>query len=164
MAGYCCLEDSYAKCFFSGLESATKGQQYELNLGTREAKLDTLAQMIWCVTGYHEMVGTIVDYTRLPSFMGLRSLEDPSKTSTDLQSFLIFSALTGSTALRMPVLVGKFDNFFGKGGAPEWETRVWTNFQNAIQEQSRKVKAADEKRKTEFKTMDPARFECAVSV
>ena len=56
------------------------------------------------------------------------------------------------------------DNFFGKGGAPVWEIEVWAHFQEAIQEQSKKVQADDEKRKTEFKSFDPAIFECAVSV
>jgi len=163
-AGDACLEDEWAKKFFEGLEGASKGQKYELRLDSKDAKIDALAQIIFVVTGYHEIVGTVVDYTRLPSFMGFRATADKSTTSTDLQSFLIASALAASTALRMPMLVGKFENFFGAGGAPTWEIGVWANFQKAIQDQSKKVRTADAKRKTEFKFMDPARFECAVSV
>lgn len=163
-AGDSSLEDSYAKKFFQGVEAATRGQRYKVHAESREAKINSLAQMIWGVTAFHEIVGTIVDYTRLPSFMGLRALEDISKTSTDLQSFVLFSVLTASTAIRMPMLVGKFDKYFGKGGAPSWETEVWANFQAAIQEQSKKVQAADAERTTEFKTFDPAKFECSVSV
>ena len=163
-AGSYALEDNYAEAFFRKLGDATKGQQYQLSLDTKDAKIDALAQMIFVVTAYHEIVGTVVDYTRLPSFMGFRATADTSTKSTDLQSFLIASALTASTALRMPMLVGKFKNFFGAGGAPSWEIDVWANFQSAIEKQSQKVRAAAARRKIKFKSMDPALFECAVSV
>ena len=68
----------------------------------------------------------------------------------------------------MPELVATYPNFFGKGGAPDWEVRVWSNFQTAIQKQGKAVQAADTKRvangKPEYKSMDPTRFEVAVSV
>jgi hypothetical protein len=164
-AGDKSLEDEYAVSFFRALQTATRGQKYQVPpLITKESKIDALAQMIWTVTAYHETVGTVVEYTRLPSFMGFRAVEDPTKTTTDLQSYLIASIVTASTSIRMPMLVGNFENFFGKAGAPAWEIDVWANFQRAIQEQSKKVREADEKRTTEYKSMDPARFECAVSV
>ena len=68
----------------------------------------------------------------------------------------------------MPMLVGKYANFFGQGGAPGWEIKVWSNFQEAIQRQGKAVQEADKKRiadgKPEYKSMDPTRFEVAVSV
>ena len=155
--------DAKAVDFYSDIRKATKGQSYVLpNQFSKDNLIKLLSQFIWTVTAYHEVVGTVVDYTEKPSGMGFRALSDESCVSTDVQSYLMIAALTASTAIRMPDLVGKFKNFFGVEGAPDWERNCWDQFQRNIQHQSRVVRNA--RRATEFRSMDPSRFECAVSV
>ena len=115
-----------------------------------DAMVNLLSSFIFTVTAYHELLGTIVDYVLLPSTNGFRlTKKDPSKI--DLQSFLNTSIIGASTSLRMPSLMNKFSNFFGKGGAPEWEIHVWQHFQDRIKNQSKKVKEDGVKGNVEFK-------------
>lgn len=157
-------KDSYADEFYKELAAATKGMAYELPpLDTDDARIDALSQLIFVVTAYHELVGTVIDYTELPSHMGFRALNDGSVT-TDLQSYLLTLALTASTGLRMPDLMATFPNFFGVDGAPKWEIDVWSNFQTSLQKQSQNVRDANKSRKYDFQYFDPAKMECAVSL
>eukprot|EP00978_Attheya_sp_CCMP212_P016932 scaffold44736_cov62-Attheya_sp.AAC.4 len=157
-------KDTYADEFYKELAAATKGMAYELPpLDTDDDRINALSQLIFVVTAYHELVGTVIDYTELPSHMGFRALNDGSLT-TDLQSYLLTLALTASTGLRMPDLMGTFPNFFGKDGAPTWEIDVWSNFQTSLEKQSENVRDANKSRKYEFQHFDPAKMECAVSL
>eukprot|EP00978_Attheya_sp_CCMP212_P002945 scaffold6057_cov66-Attheya_sp.AAC.5 len=156
--------DDDADNFFQQMKEATKGQAYEIPLcETDEERINVLSQLIFVVTAYHELVGTVIDYFQLPSFMGLRALRDGS-TTTDLQAYLNGMALAAFTAVRMPDLMRSFPNFFGKDGAPEWEVTVWSNFQENLKIRSEQVKEANKTRKYPFKTFDPVQLECAVSV
>jgi hypothetical protein len=156
--------DNHADNFFQQMKEATKGQAYEMPVcETDEERINVLSQLIFVVTGYHELVGTVIDYVQLPSFMGLRALRDGS-TTTDLQAYLYGMGLAAFTNVRMPDLMHSFTNFFGKDGAPEWEVTVWSNFQKNLKIRSEQVKEANKTRKYPFKTFDPVQLECAVSV
>lgn len=146
------------------MKASTKGQAYELpGMSEENAMINMLSTIIFTVTAYHELVGHVVDYSVLPSRAGFR-LNRKNPVLIDLQSFLYFEAITASTSRRMPELIGNFDNYFSAGGAPGWERDVWTAFQENLRAQSVKVQEADASRDVEFKYLDPARFECSVSL
>lgn len=52
---------------------------------TRDALGDLLAELIWNVTGNHEMIGSIVEYLTVPN--GLATKLVPNKDEADIQSF-----------------------------------------------------------------------------
>jgi len=163
-AGEEAATDKQAADFYKAMKESTKGQKYELpELSSQDAMVNLLTSIIFTVTAYHEMVGHVIDYTELPTRAGFRLTKaDPS--SIDLQSFLGSAIITASTSTKMPQLMSAFSNFFGAGGAPEWEINVWSNFQDCLVEQSKKVQEGDAKREVEFKYFDPAHFECSVSL
>jgi len=153
-----------AKSFYDAVKEESKGQKYELpNLeDDGDAMINLLSQMIFVVTAYHELAGGVVDYFCLPSRCGFRCTNNAAQM--DVQSFLITTIITGSTSVRTPNLMQDFNNFFGAGEAPSWETAVWNSFKRNIQIQSKKVIQADANRQIKFKAFDPARFECSISV
>jgi len=161
-AGDAC-KDEHALEFYNAMRKASKGQKYEIPEHSDENMANLCAQIIFTVTAFHELVGAVTDYVGvLPNRAGFRSCR--GKTEVDIQSFIIASCIGASTSVRMPVLMSKFENFFGVGGAPEWEREHWEAFRSDLAKQSQAVKAADAKREVEFKYFDPARFECSISV
>jgi hypothetical protein len=157
--------DMHARAFYTGCQNASTGQKYVLPSHSSKSMSDLLSSIIFAVTAYHELVGHVVDYTLLPSRSGFRlTKSDPSEI--DLQSFLISNVITASTSTPMPMLMSDFSNFFGAGGAPDWEKGVWSSFKEKLEVQSKKVQNEDAQRPAglEFKYFDPKRFECSVSV
>jgi len=162
-AGHRAMNDKQARMFYDTVKESTKGQTYQIpDYSSKDDMIDLVSQIIFTVTAFHELVGTVVEYTCLPNRAGFRVEDD--KTETDLQCLLLQLVITATTAIRMPSLMSKFDNFFGTGGAPEWEKEVWKNFQEKLEDQSKNVRKADDERDVEFKYFDPSRFECSVSV
>lgn len=119
------VEDQYTREFYDEVRQATVGMAYELPPFSRQNLRDLLAQFIWCVTAYHEQVGTVVDYTRSPRFMGLSAVEGDDVTLVDINSYLVTAIATALTGLKVPKLMSKFENYFGVGGAPQWEREHW---------------------------------------
>ena len=156
--------DEQATAFYEGMKESSKGQKYELpEMASEDAMANVLSTIIFTVTGYHELIGHVLDYTSLPSRAGFRlTKKDPS--AIDLQSFGNTAIIGASTSVGMPKLMSEFSAFFGKGGAPDWEVAVWKKFQVELEKQSQKVQAADKKRPVEFKYFDPKEFECSISV
>ena len=154
--------DEMAKEFYEELRDVSIGHSYELPEFSEEALIDTISQCIFVVTCYHEIIGTIVDYTSNCMSQGTRMRDD--ETVSDVQGFAIFALLTASTGAKVPMLIKPFDNYFGEGGAPLWEKKKWNDFLKALEVQSAKVQADDEARDFEFKFFDPSRFECSISV
>lgn len=154
--------DAEAMAFYNAVKAGTKGMKYEIPEYSQENMINVLSSIIFAVTGYHELIGHVVDYTLLPSRAGFRlTKKDPSEV--DFQSYLLTNVISASTSVPMPMLMEKFPNFFGVGG-PEWERTVWDSFHTKLVAQSEKVQAADKKRAVEYKYFDPSRFECSVSV
>jgi len=155
--------DDQALAFYNAVQKSSVGQKYEVPDHTDENMVNLIAQIIFTVTAYHELVGGVVDYVNVtPNRAGFRLCEE--KTSVDLQSFLIAAVIGASTSTTMPELMSEFKNFFGSGGAPFWERDLWENFLDKLRKQSDVVKSADAMRPVEFKYFDPARLECSVSV
>lgn len=155
--------DEYAMNFYNAVYESSKGQAYEVpSYSTEFDMINLLSQMIFTVTAYHELVGGVVDYNLLPNRANARLVD--GKTQSDLQSFLAQGLVTASTSVRMPKLMKSYSNFFGEGGAPEWERDLWGKFMNKLEKQSQAVKLADQSRPWEFKNFDPENFECSVSV
>lgn len=157
--------NAQAMAFYGMMRQDSLGQAYEIPEFSGEAHdmVDLLTQIIFTVTGWHELVGNIIDYTIAPERSAFRvSNCDPEQT--DVQSFLIGLALTGQTNLRAPALVADYENFFGAGGAPSYERTVWNSFQQKLKDQSLKVNAADAVRAVQYRYFDPARFESSISV
>jgi len=162
------VTDSFATNFYYAMKEASKGQAYTLpSMDEPDAMVNLLSTIIFTVTGYHEIMGHVVDYTILPTRAGFRIGKKSVggiQTQIDLQSFLNATMISASTSKRMPKLIAEFPNYIGAGGAPEWEKDVWGTYQTALKRQSAKVQAADQKRSVEFKYFDPSRFECSISV
>lgn len=176
--------DEQGKAFYQDIVNSTENLAYQVPAEFNEKNLiAVLTQFIFTVTCFHEMVGTIVDYTEKPSYAGYRTLSSSSKSANqkngddghenhdnqenvvDLQSYLSAAVITASTGVQMPALVDRFENFFGIGeGVPQWERPVWDAFQEQLHVQSKKVQKADKARRFECKTFDPAHFECSISV
>lgn len=156
--------DEQAKAFYEAMRLSTKGQKYELpGFDSQDAMENLLTSIIFAVTAYHELVGNVVDYVKMPTRSGFRlTKEDPS--TIDIQAYIIGGIIGASTSVRMPQLFSNFTNFFGKGGAPSWEIDVWAKFQEDLAAQSEKVKMEDEERDVKFNYFDPMKFECSVSV
>ena len=112
---------------------------------------------LFTVTCYHELVGHVVDYKDL----GFRITKDGA---IDLQSRLYGNIIIATTAMRMPMLMSPFENYFSAGGAPAWERVLLDALQMELAGLSEKVKEADEQREVEFKYCNPNRFECSISV
>lgn len=156
--------DEYAVEFYNKLKESSEGQAYEIPDYSAENMINLLTQCIFVVTAYHELVGNVVDYVKIPSRTGFRLVEDHVGNEVDVQSWLLGALIGASTSIRMPALMRPFQHFFGAGGAPEWERSVWNKFVAAMEKQSEKCRHEDENRNVEFKYFDPARFECSVSV
>lgn len=154
--------DSFAEAFYKEVQSVSVGMKYELPEFSTDALVNLCAQMIFCVTAYHELVGGVVEYFRLPSRFGFRITE--GATSVDVQSYLIASIVSGSTSIKMPMLMKGFPNFFGAGGAKEWERDVWNTFVADLAEQENVVVENEANRDFEYRACNPRRFECSVSV
>lgn len=155
--------DEYALNFYEAMRESTKGQDYELPEYSHENMIDMISMVCFTVTCFHELIGTVPDYTDSPFKAGLR-IPKSNPTQIDFQATLIGYTVTASTSVPAPKLLAEFPNYIGAGGAPAWERDVWTNFCADLTAQSEKVKAADEARDFEFNYFDPARFECSVSV
>ena len=145
------------------MKATTKGQAYELPEFSEGALINLCSTIIFTVTGYHELIGHVVDYTVFPWRSGFRlTKKDPSMI--DLQSLILSGIISASTSKRMPMLMSPFENFFGAGGAPAWERDLWNFFIEELDKQSKKVQAEGAAADFEWKYSDPARFECSVSV
>ncbi len=161
-AGSAC-DDAQALEFYNAVRDSSKGQKYEIPAHSHGNMVNLCAQIIFTVTAFHELVGAVTDYVGvLADRAGFRMQE--GKDEIDVQSGIIAAVIGASTSVRMPDLMDKFENFFGVGGAPEWERELWEKFLGDLAKQSEAVKAADAKRGVEFKYFDPARFECSISV
>ncbi len=156
--------DQQSMNFYEGMRQSSLGQKYELPAAdTEDAMVNLCSTIIFTVTCYHELIGHVVDYVEAPSRAGFRLCKkDPS--SIDLQSLILTGLIGGATSVKMPSLMREFPNFFGKGGAPDWEIDVWKGFLEDLEEQSKKVKEEIAKGEVEFKYFDPHNFECSVSV
>jgi hypothetical protein len=65
------ISDSHAMEFYEAVKESTQGQKYELPaFGEDDAMVNLLSQAIFTVTAYHELVGSVVDFTILPSRAG----------------------------------------------------------------------------------------------
>lgn len=160
--------DQHAMNFYEAMRSSSQGQKYEIPEHFGESSMvDLLTQIIWVVTAYHELVGYVKD-VNTPAIGGFRMSENCDQTQLDIQAFTHQSIVVATTSLRMPFLMRDYPNFFGAGGAPAWERAVWNEFVEELGQLSADVQLADEERLQnsipEFKHMDPARFECSVSV
>ncbi len=158
--------DKFALNFYNAMKKSSEGQAYELPTYSADAMVDLLSVIIFTVTGYHEIIGHVVDYTDLPTKAGFRVTKEMSKDKPqiDVQSFLLASIISGSTSVRMPKLMKEFPNFFSAAGAPDWEAGVWKSFQDKLSAQSKVIQDRDAKRDFEFKYFDPYHFECSISV
>mmetsp|Transcript_37286 Transcript_37286/g.59895 ORF Transcript_37286/g.59895 Transcript_37286/m.59895 type:complete len:258 (+) Transcript_37286:1459-2232(+) len=165
--------------FYRIVQESTKHQKYKLpplansdddsKDGGPKALVDLLAQFIFISTAYHELVGVVVDYVQKPSFVSLRIPE--GKCSSDLQSYLITCCIAAFTAIRTPALMNDFPHYFGASAAPPWEKEIWGGFQEKLKALDERLKAANKcqnngsgKRKYPFKSFEPSRLECSVSV
>ena len=160
-------KDKKAKQFYSAMKKNSVGQKYEIPDYSEKGMIELLSSIIFAVTAYHELVGNVTDFTMLPNRAAFRLTEDdPSKA--DLQSFLFAGIIAAKTSVQMPRLMQRFDNWFGAGGAPKWESEVWNSFQSNLYKQSVKVQRANEEREKRlgfgFPYFDPIEFECSVSV
>ena len=165
--------DDQGQSFYQDIVASTKNQSYQVPTECNQENLvNVLTQFIFNATLYHELVGTIVEYSEKPSHAGFRVLSpghverrEDGQNFVDLQSYLYSAGITACTGVRMPSLVGKFENYFGAGeGVPLWERKVWDGFQEKIRIQSTKVREANKERRFDCKTFDPAEFECAISL
>ena len=155
--------DAEAKSFYNAMKVTTKGQSYELPEFSGEALVNLCSTIVFTVTGYHELIGHVVDYTNFPWKAGFRiTKKDPSQA--DLQALLLTGVISASTSKRMPMLMSPFKNYFGAGGAPSWERDLWDNFIMELGQQSKKVQSEEATATFEWKYGDPARYECSVSV
>jgi hypothetical protein len=155
--------DEDARAFYEEIQAVSMETKYKLpDFDTEDALLDVLTQSIWICTYYHEIVGTLIDYTSDPSFVGARVVDGATKT--DVQSFVMTMMITAGTSVKVPMLMKPFNKFFSKHGAPCWERRRWKSFIRDLKAQSKDVKRADKKRDFEYKFGDPERFECSLSV
>jgi len=64
-----------------------------------------------------------------------------------------------------------FPHYFGASAAPPWEKEIWGGFQEKLKALDERLKAANKcqnngsgKRKYPFKSFEPSRLECSVSV
>jgi len=164
--------DALAIAFYNAMKDSSLGQAYELPDYSEAAMIDLLSQCIFTVTGYHEVIGTIIEYTIATNRASVRISEGHVEGSleADLQSHLLTNLITANTGLPNPKLMASYSNFFGVpiGQAPSWERTVWEKFQVNLVVQSARVKSADSERvarnpQHEFPYLDPANFECSVS-
>lgn len=152
--------DEYAKDFYNTIKEETKGTKYVLPVFCKGALIDLICQGMFAVTAWHEVAGNLIDYTNDPWFAGGRVVD--GATSMDVQGFTIALLVTAATGGTVPRLMTKYENYFGKDGAPAWERKHWDVFYSDLQKQSEKV--GNESRTPEYKFMDPKNFESSVSV
>lgn len=155
--------DADARAFYDEIQESSIGEKYELpKYSGEDDMVNVLTQCIFTVTCYHEIIGTIIDYTGDPYAMSTRVVD--GATQADVQAFMIFLLVTASTALKVPMLMAPYADYFGVDGAPKWEKREWREFQKKLEAQSKKVLKKQKERDFEFLFFDPARFESAISV
>ena len=162
-AGDAATDESALK-FYDAMKKTSEGQEYEFPEYSANNMVDMLATIVFAVTGYHELVGHVPDYTDYPNKAGFRiSKSDPLQV--DAQSFLLASVIAASTSLPAPELMKDFPNFIGVGANTDtWESDVWKTFQDHLKIQHEKVQSRHKKRDFEFIYFDPENFECSVSV
>ncbi len=167
-SGYA-ASDRYAEAFYNEVRESTLGQKYELpEFAGADSIAQVLTQAIFMVTCYHEIIGTVIDYTNDYKCAGFRVREDGSDgspvTETDAQCYMLQLSIVASTALNVPMLMKQYQNYFGLDGAPSWEREKWDDFIEALEEQSEKVQESDKKKDVPFLFFDPKKFESAISV
>lgn len=163
--------DSYAKDFYDEIRNSTinSDQQYKIpEFDGLESMVHLLTQGIFIVTAYHEIVGTVIDYTQDPKFVSFRVCEDDkdgnAATECDVQEFITKLAITAGTGLKVPMLMKPYRGYFGRRGSPNWERKRWARFQRDLRKLSKKVRKSDKNKEVQFLFFDPKRFESSVSV
>jgi len=154
--------DQYALDFYEAMKKTSEGQAYVLPEYSEENMVDLISSVIFAVTAFHEIVGSIGDCFGAPNKNGFRiSRKDPLQV--DAQSYMLLACIVASTSLPAPKLMKKFEFYIGID-APGWETEVWTSFQKKLAVQSNVVRKRDDERAFEFKYFEPSNFDCSVSV
>eukprot|EP01134_Creolimax_fragrantissima_P008296 CFRG8296T1 len=158
------LGDAALRAFYAGVQSSTQQQAYVLPIEFNRANLQSmLTQFVFVATGYHELVGSIVEF--LQTVLGLGMRAGIGAVQTDVQCYAIGCALIATTSLRTPALLNTFDRYYGQGkGAQSWETSVWNTFQDELKDFSKLVKDINKNEKYPLHSFDPDNLECAVSV
>ncbi len=136
--------DEQAQAFYSEIRDSTLDQRYILpEYKGVSSMVDVLTQGIFMVTAYHEIAGYVIDFSKDIETSALRIVEDDEGDvvlSADVQAFLYANIMTAATGLEMPELMGSYDNYFSKNGAPSWEEKEWKFFMEALDKQSKKIK------------------------
>lgn len=161
--------DSFAIDFYNEIRKSTDQQQYKIpEYNGIDSMVNLLAQGIFTVTAYHEIIGTVIDYTNDPAFVSFRVREDDENevaaTEGDVQEFITKLQVTAGTGLKVPMLMKPFKGYFGRRGAPRWERKRWADFQKDLRKLSKKIQKSDRKKDVQFLFFDPKRFESSVSV
>jgi len=155
--------DDAALAFYGALVAGTAGFSYTLPATMSHSSLcAALAQFMFTVTGFHELVGSVSEYVNPIWGAGLRSR--PESTQNDVQSWAIGTALIATTSLRTPELMSTFPNYFGEAPAPDWEIGFWQEFQRDLGTLADQIDERNKTRRFAFQFFNPRILECAVSV
>ena len=145
-----------------------------------ESLIDFVTNCIFQVTGNHEFVGGVVEYSLDPSLMPTKIA--PKQSVADVQSYFLFVSLTALTGTHMPDLINDWTHIHAYLGEPSAVTdsslqgkhgevlSILASFQEDLHKLSDVVDARNKERSAlwpranSFNAFNPRVLQCSVSV
>ena len=163
--------DDYVSLYFAG-DAATRdpavqafwatvgGATPDLGLPalTRDALVDLLAQFIWCVTGLHDAVGSVIEYALDPTFTATKIR--PGSEMADVQASIQCLLIVALTGLEMPALMGDFTQVC----LDDAGVAAFRRFEAALSTLADRIDAANQRRRWPCNSFNPRHLETGVSI
>jgi len=155
-AGDALTRDPAVKAFWDMVGAATP--DLGLPAFSRDAVVDLIAQFIWCVTGLHEAVGSVIEYALDPTFTSTKIR--PGAEMADVQASIQCLLIVALTGLEMPSLMGDFSQVC----LDEQGVEAFKRFEVALGGLSDRIDAANETRRWPCNAFNPRHLETGVSI
>ena len=149
--------------YFKIKEASVKINLPQLNY---DNLVNFLTYIIFNLTGWHEMVGSIVEYLVNPSFLAAKLVS--GHDVADVETFYLSLSLIGATGKQMPKLINDWShihNYLQKDKTKYNKVKkVLNNFINELTDLSDKIDKLNSSREIAFNSFNPKYLECSVSL
>lgn len=175
-----CRRDGELQAFWQHSKQSELGFDIGLpDVLSLESLIDFVTNCIFQVTGNHEYVGGIVEYSLDPSLMPTKIA--PKQSVADVQSYFLFVSLTALTGTHMPDLMNDWTHIHAYLCEPSTDSSslqgrhgevlsVLASFQEDLRRLSEVVDARNKERSAlwpranSFNAFNPRLLQCSVSV
>jgi hypothetical protein len=155
-AGDTAIRDPEIQAFWRTVQSASAS--VGIPALSRQNLVDLLTQFIWCVTGMHEAVGSVVEYVTNPTFMGTKIR--PGTEMSDVQASMQCLLIIGLTGLQMPSLMNDFSQVCLDQNGRD----AFARFQDNLAALSATIDKANKTRRWPCNSFNPRFLESGVAI